>query len=221
MIKAIFFDQDNTVLDTKKVSMEVYRKSISAIAESVNIDKADIFEEWRRVLDTVKTSSDPKERFFAFSLKLALENLGANHFPILQAMDVFKDTLRDLITLTPGTADFFADEKQLLYILFTEDSAEINKVKMGKFSSELEFDLIVTSDDIGRMKPDERYVASGWEKFNLKPEECIYVGDSWEKDCQIGQERGGIGVVFGSDDERADHSISNMMELVRIIEDNQ
>jgi len=58
-----------------------------------------------------------------------------------------------------------------------------------------------------------------YKKKKKEPDECIYIGDNWTKDCQIGQELGGVGIVFDEKDARADYEIDDMRELLNIIEE--
>lgn len=214
-LKAVFFDQDNTIVNTALVSPSCYLDAIKYIAPKTDYDAEIIYKKWLEVLETVKNSQNPKERFFDYSLGLVFKELGISTTLIPETVNKQHELLKERIELNPGVAEFMRKEIGLIKVVFTEDNYHGCEIKIDKFS--LKFDLIVTSDEIGVMKPDIRYLEYAWEKLELKPDECIYVGDNWEKDCELGQLRGGIGVVFGKKDKRANFEISDMMELEQII----
>jgi len=215
-VRAIFFDQDNTIVNTATISPRCYLDAIKYIAPKANFDTEVIYGKWLEILEFVKHSQNPKERFFDYSLGLVFKELGISPALISEAVNKQQELLKERIKLNPGVAEFMEKYYDLFKILFTEDNHEGSDIKVDKFS--LKFDLVVTSDEIGVMKPDIKYLEYAWDKFGLMPGECIYVGDNWEKDCRLGQDKGGIGVVFGKQDARANFQISDMMELVQIIE---
>ncbi|MBP9758652.1 HAD family hydrolase [Candidatus Dojkabacteria bacterium] len=215
-IRAIFFDQDNTIVNTSVVSTGCYYDAIKYIAEKTRYSADEIYNAWLEILEVVKKLPDPKQRFFDYSLSLVFDKMGIPSDLLSIAVNMEYDLLEKRIELNPGVSEFMQLKNGLLKILFTEDNHLGSDMKVRKFN--LKFDLIVTSDEIGVMKPDIKYLEYAWAKFGLKPEECIYVGDNWEKDCRLGQDRGGIGVVFGKKDARANFQISDMMELGQIID---
>ena len=215
MIKAIFFDQDNTLVNTREVSGETYRAAINWVAAYKKISAEKLFLDWRGVLDTLKNSKNPEERKFTYSLALVVPEKDL----VEDAVEIQKKVLGEKIELNPGVKDFFEAKKNegVKYILSTEDNDELIQVKMSKFGLMDKFDLILGSSLVGLMKPDIKFLEIAWKKFNLKPEECLYIGDSYEKDCQIGQENGGKTVIFGKKDSRADFQMTDFGQLAGIL----
>ena len=214
-LRALFFDQDNTIVNTAIISPSCYLDAIKYIAPKTDFNAENIHKKWLEVLEIVKHSQNPKERFFDYSLGLVFKEFGISPTLISETVNKQHELLRERIELNLGVAEFMNKDYGLIKVLFTEDNHLGCDIKVEKFN--LKFDLIVTSDEIGVMKPDIKYLEFAWEKFGLKSDECVYIGDNWEKDCKMGQEKGGVGVVIGKLDVRANFQISNMMELEQII----
>ncbi len=219
MIKAIFFDQDNTLFETSKISKKGYRYAIEEVSKRLKINSSELFYEWKQVVEKTMLSKKPKERLFRFSLSEVLKETPNKQTMVDFGVGCVLEIINKEIEMTPGSLEFLRQNREYKIVVFTEDSKEQSDMKFDKFSLDSLVDMKITSDEIGSMKPDISYYEPAWEKFDLKTSECIYVGDNWEKDLKIGQEKGGIGVSFGYKDTRADFSIFNMMELKGVIEE--
>ena len=69
-----------------------------------------------------------------------------------------------------------------------------------------------------------KYISDSFEavfnKFNVSPNECVVVGDSFEKDLVIPQEMGALTVYVGknpSEGKKADYSITSLYFLKDIL----
>jgi len=196
MIEAIFFDQDNTLINTREVAGESYRTAINWVAAQKKLDAEKLWMEWRAVLDTLKKSTKPEERQFSYSLSKVVPEADL----VEDAVEIQKKKLSEVIGLNPGVKDFFEKKIEgIKYILFTEDFDDQIEIKLGKFGLKEKFDLIVGSSMVGLMKPDIKFLQIAWDKFKLDPKKCLYIGDNYDKDCKIGVENGGKALVFGVD----------------------
>jgi len=196
MIEAIFFDQDNTLVNTREVAGESYRTAINWVAAQKKLDAEKLWMEWRAVLDTLKKSTKPEERQFSYSLSKVVPEADL----VEDAVEIQKKKLSEVIGLNPGVKDFFEKKIEgIKYILFTEDFDDQIEIKLGKFGLKEKFDLIVGSSMVGLMKPDIKFLQIAWDKFKLDPKKCLYIGDNYDKDCKIGVENGGKALVFGVD----------------------
>ncbi|HWS48591.1 MAG TPA: HAD family hydrolase [Candidatus Methanoperedens sp.] len=214
MIKAIFFDQDNTLVNTREVAGETYRAAINWVAAQKKIDSEKLFFDWRKVLDSLKNSKNPEERQFVFSLSKVV----ADKELVSDAVEIQKKKLAEVIQLNAGVKEFFEKKMEgIIYILMTEDFDDQIEIKLNKFDLKGKFDLIVGSSNVGLMKPNIKFLEIAWEKFGLDPKECLYIGDNFEKDCQIGKENGGKAIIFGKDDVRADYRMDDFTELLGIL----
>lgn len=196
MIRAIFFDQDNTLVNTREVAGATYKSAIEWVAYQKKINAEKLFSEWRQVLDTLKNSTKPEERQFSYSLGLVVPEKEL----VEKAVKLQKLELKKAIKLNPGVKDFLETKIEgVKYILFTEDFDDQIEIKLSKFNLKEKFDLIVGSSNVGLMKPNIKFLEIAWEKLNLDPKECLYIGDNYDKDCRLGVEKGGKALVFGKD----------------------
>lgn len=196
MIEAIFFDQDNTLVNTREVAGETYREAINWVAAQKKIDPEKLWMDWRAVLDTLKNSIKPEERQFSYSLSKVIPELDL----VEDAVEIQKKVLGEVIQLNAGVKEFFEKKiEKIKYILFTEDFDDQIEIKLKKFGLKEKFDLIVGSSMVGLMKPNIKFMQIAWQKFMLDPKKCLYIGDNYDKDCKIGVENGGKALVYGKD----------------------
>ena len=215
MIEAIFFDQDDTVVNTKAVAILAYRAAVDYLAQKMSKDKEELWLKWRGVVEKHKASLDPRVRSLSFSLGKICENENW----VEGAIACLEVIIKNKIELNSGVRDFFeADKRKIKYILTTEDHPNLLEIKLNKFKMRDKFDLVIGNIDTGSMKPNLKYYELAWKKFKLDPKKCIYVGDKYEKDCEIGAQKGGITVLFGNKDKRADFQIKDFRELKEIVE---
>ena len=196
MLQAIFFDQDNTLVNTREVAGEAYRAAIKWVALQKKIDFEKLFLEWRGVLDSLKNSKKPEERQFSYSLSQIVKEEDL----VEDALEIYKKILKEKIQLNLGVKDFFENKIEgMKYILMTEDFDDQIEIKLEKFGLRERFDLIVGSDLVKLMKPNIKFLKIAWDKFGLDPKKCLYIGDNYDKDCRLGIENGGKALVFGKD----------------------
>jgi putative hydrolase of the HAD superfamily len=101
--------------------------------------------------------------------------------------------------------------------VFSEDTSDLTMPKLRRFGLDKRFDLIITSDKIGQMKPSKEYYDEIFERFNVSPNECIVIGDNYENDLKIAKDMGATTIFFGGEDKRADFSIKGYDELPNIL----
>jgi HAD superfamily hydrolase (TIGR01549 family) len=196
MIKAIFFDQDNTLVNTREIAGETYRKAIDWVAAQKKIDANNLYQEWRKVLDILKNSPKPEERQFGYSLGLVVPEKDL----VEDAVEIQRNALAEKIGLNLGVKEFFENKIEgIKYILFTEDFDDQIEIKLSKFGLREKFDLVVGSSNVGLMKPNIKFLQIAWDKFGLDSKDCLYIGDNYDKDCKLGIDNGGKGLVFGKD----------------------
>ena len=218
MINTIFFDQDNTLFNTRQHSAAAYRHALNFLASKHQLNSEQLFRDWRDIVKKSQRSQDSQLRSFSYSIAVLLKQYSLDLDDVEEVNHQLLTYIRDQIETTGGTLEFFDLKLAISKVLFTEDNSVQSQVKLQAWNLEGHFDLVITSDLIGVMKPHLDYLTYGWKRLDVKPTHCLYIGDSWEKDCSLGQEHGGIGVLFGSYDHRADYCINSMMELVEILE---
>ena len=88
------------------------------------------------------------------------------------------------------------------------------------------FDVVITFDDTGERKPSEKPFRMSLDKLNLNPNETIMIGDWPDRDV-VGAKKIGMktafaryGDTFGTVNSGADWDISDIYQLVMIIDEH-
>lgn len=93
---------------------------------------------------------------------------------------------------------------------------------LKRVGADLYFHHFVSSKDLGYDKPDPRFFQAVAEKFGKQPEECIMIGNLYEKDI-IGAKNAGMQTIFFNEKKQegsypdADLIIFEMNELQNYI----
>ena len=94
--------------------------------------------------------------------------------------------------MEPGLIDFLETIRpRIKTAVSTNRSTTIGQV-LKTFALESYFDLVISSLDVTRPKPDPESVIRILDFFQVDPEKCLYIGDS-EVDARTA---GGAGVPF-------------------------
>ncbi len=94
--------------------------------------------------------------------------------------------------MEPGLIDFLKTIRpRIKTAISTNRSTTIGQV-LKTFALDCYFDLVISSLDVSRPKPDPESVLKILDYFRVSPEQCLYIGDS-EVDVQTA---GGAGVPF-------------------------
>ena len=191
MIKAIFFDADNTLY--KLNSKRAYQKLFGYLSKEIKIPPKDIKKKWQIILDKIlndsKKSLSPYYRHRAYPIKETLKFYGLNakksEALSKKALNIFFDAIAEDIKFEKNLKNLIKElKKKYKLIIFTEEFKEYLPKKLNKFFGNWKkyFLFAVTPDVIKIMKPSEKYFRYGLKKFKLKPSEVIVIGDSFERD---------------------------------------
>lgn len=187
MIRAILFDLDNTLTDfmlMKKASVESAVDAMIKAGLELNKEEAlsiiyDIYAEkgieYHEVFEELLSGMENSEKI----LKKGIFAYRKTRKKVLKPYDYVEDTLKEL-----------KDKGVKLAIVSDAPRRQammrLNMLKIKKY-----FDVIVTYDDTGEFKPSIKPFQKAINKLNVKPYECIMIGDNKERDIK-GAENFGI-----------------------------
>lgn len=163
-------------------------------------------------------------------------------FDILCENHNYSEDIKDLIKIyreAKPELKLYSDSKNVLNKLrgkyklgiITDGLSYVQHNKINQLNIEHIFDEIIVTDDMGKdyWKPSEIPYRKMLKHFNISPENSVYIGDNPNKDF-IGARSVGMKTVriireFGdhkktrlSCEYEADYEISNMDELINIVE---
>lgn len=228
-LKGIVFDLDNTLHDfmrAKRIAIEGAAEAM--IDAGVKMDPDTIVEKvyalyWRYGMEDQTVF----ERFLKNEYgKIDYEILGCaiagykrNKATVMITYPMVRKTLIVLVKMGLMLGVLSDAPRRPLY-------TRVAELKLNKY-----FDNIITADDVGgKKKPDPAPFLRICEVMNLKPEECMMVGD-WEERDMVGAKNVGMVTVFASygdewdiKDPSADYvlkdSVYELVEIVRQINAN-
>ena len=209
LVHAIFFDADNTLYNSKENSELADKEAFKIFQELTPISIDVIYNNWKRIVEKLKLAVDPRyrTRYYSYSLLLKALGLPSSMYLVQKAYEQFENYLLSNLNIIPDLL-VFLDEYYGKYIfgIFTEDSSQLAFKKLSKLGLNKYFANIVTSDDVGVMKPSVKYYASLLSWNDVSPHECIFIGDNFEKDLKIPREMSAITVLFDPDYNNAEEN---------------
>jgi HAD superfamily hydrolase (TIGR01549 family) len=220
-IKAILFDADNTIFRTRRAAKKADMAAMRRLSKILQQPPAELYREWTTIVQRLRVSRDPKKRLRKYSYqRLAIKYGITDSAALAVAYQAFLREILKIIELEPSFKRFLKHASYLKLALITEAPKDLTRLKLKKFGLERRFSIIITSDDIGKMKPDAKYCTAALraiKKLGITPAECLAVGDSFHKDLQIPKTLGCRTALFGGTDKRANYNIKDYSALLRIL----
>lgn len=186
-IKAVIFDLDNTLADRKYAFLKHSEKCA----------------------DDFLADSDLKEKFIARLVELdcngyrpknEVYNTVSEEFPLnctpKEIMDSWNPNAGRFIRPEPYAEEIlkYLSEKYTLALL-TNGSSRTQNIKLDRVGLRKYFDAVIISEETGTAKPDPEIFLMICRRIVTAPENCVYIGDSFENDI-IGASSAGMKAVF-------------------------
>ena len=168
MVKAVIFDWDGTLADTKRAVVRSFQQVLREV-KCLVIDK---FIERRMGIGTKKTIKEAlQECNIKFNDKL-LEKLVKEKINI-------QTRLYNMMNLFEGATELLEDlQGRVKIALATMSSRTVVSRLLPEQRIEKYFDVVVTADDIFKPKPDPEIFLVSVAKLGLITEDCVVVEDS-------------------------------------------
>jgi putative hydrolase of the HAD superfamily len=220
-IKAVIFDLDDTLYDFKSLEPS----AIKAVEEYCEIElgiESGIFREsfargriyTKEILGNVAASHN---RLLYF--QHMLESLRIKPLPCCRKMyDIFWNHVLSHMRIYDGVMEFMQKLKSQKFkiAVCTDLTAEIQHRKLEKLDLSELIDNLVTSEEVGVEKPDKRIFELTLQKLSCKAEECIFVGDSFEKDIVGAKDIGMMHIQMTGKFEDVINEFKNFLNSMKV-----
>ncbi len=223
-IKHVFFDLDRTLWDFNANSREelanlwktynLHQKGISLPNEFVKIYEKVNEECWAKYRKQEITKEELRGKrfedtlaYFGIKEEGLAEKIGASYIKNSPQRTILVDGTIDLLT--------YLKKKYHLHII-TNGFNEVQHLKLNNCQLTPFFEKIITSDEIGIMKPNPEVFEYALEKARANRAESIYIGDSLQIDI-MGATNVGMHAIFFNPNQK-EHSLSILGDVVTLKE---
>lgn len=180
MIKLVIFDLDDTLISEAEYVKSGYNVVSKHIEDKFNINSNEAFNKlWflfeKREKNTFNKLLDEYMVSYTKEDITEIVNIYRNHMPNISFFDDVIPVLEEL-------------KKRNIHTGIISDGYLVTqKNKLEVLNEYNKFDYIILTDELGKeyWKPNPKAFQMMLDRFNLNPEEVIYVGDNPKKDFYI------------------------------------
>src|SRR3989344_2150545 len=220
MIKAVIFDLDNTLIDFMKMKKLACEAAIDAMIDTgLEADKEKAIQALFRLYD--RYGYEDATIFQKFLLQLT----GKINYRILASGIVAYRKIRaGLLEPYPHVSyTLFKLKEKKIKLAILSDAPRLKAwIRLAAMKLTNFFDVVVTLEDTNKLKPHRFPFKKALEKLNVKPEECLMIGDRPERDIK-GAKAVGMKTCFArygntnSEKTNADYEINDIKELLNLV----
>ncbi|MHA1264850.1 MAG: TIGR02253 family HAD-type hydrolase [Candidatus Helarchaeota archaeon] len=182
MIQGIIFDLDDTLYNSTELSAHARRSAIRAM---IDLGLPASFDEAYQILSEVveEYGSNYNYHFDQMLKRLNVEPSRMKIF-ISAGMIAYHDVKFTNIRPFKDVVPAFIELKKLeiKICLLTDGEALKQYEKILRLRLHDFLDEIIISEEVGIRKPNPKLFQLPLERFNIQPNEAIYVGDNYERD---------------------------------------
>jgi len=168
MVKAVIFDWDGTLADTKEAVVQTFQEALV----EVNCAVTDKFIERLMGVGTKKTFEEALKKCNVEFDDAMLESLVRDK--IESQVELFEK-----VSLFKGAAELLGELKGRTKIsLATMSGRKVINRLLSEKRIESCFDVVITADDVAKPKPDPEVFLVAAAKLGVKSKDCIVIEDS-------------------------------------------
>jgi HAD superfamily hydrolase (TIGR01509 family) len=216
-VKCILFDVDGTLFDTADAIRKAVRETKEEFHLDIDIDQV--------ISDTLNMLEGRKSRLNFLIIAFHYGFLSwRNPMRIFKIKRFFEQRFAQYTeesVLLPGVRDALEALQEFRLAVVTARGREWTEESLKKEGIATYFEVVVTTDEVTKEKPDPASINQAVSLLNVNPGECLYVGDL-PSDIRAGK-RAGVktaGVLCGLstrtrlEDENPDYIFRDLKDLV-------
>ncbi|MEK6892546.1 MAG: TIGR02253 family HAD-type hydrolase [Nanoarchaeota archaeon] len=221
MLKAVIFDLDNTLIDFMRMKKLSCDAAITAMMDAgLDVEKEKAIKSLFELYD--QYGLEEKQIFQHFLKKLTGE---INYEVLASGIVAYRRVRAGFLEPYPYVGKvLFELKKRGIKLAIVSDAPRLKAwIRLVSMKINHLFDIVVTFEDTNEFKPSNKPFMIAFEKLNLKPGDCLMVGDRPERDIE-GSKKLGMVTCFAkygnpkADASGADYEINNIKELLEIVE---
>jgi putative hydrolase of the HAD superfamily len=223
-IKAIFFDIDDTLYDSTKLTTMARQNSVRAM-----IDSGVPVKEEDRLYNMLDEIIKKHGSNYGKHYDRLLEELGLERDPKIIAAGVvaYEHTKEGYLVPFPGVIPTLLTLKERYRLGVISNGLAVKQwEKLIGLGIHHLFDTVATSEEVGYDKPQKEIFLFAIEKLDLSPEECVMLGDRLDTDV-LGGNLAGMRTVYlkrgkygvdkpGTKEQTPDFEIDDFTEIINL-----
>lgn len=168
MIKALVFDLDGVIIDSESINTELTLQVLRDVGAQSDTDEISQFvgvqneKMWTILIDRHQIKESVEQLMEKQRVYILERFLNGELEPIAGVIELLEEARSKNLKIALATS---APRVYAEYIL--------KKIKAAEY-----FEVLVTSDEIAKSKPDPEVYITAAKALGLKPEECIAIEDS-------------------------------------------
>lgn len=186
--KTVIFDLDNTLIITSVAAKDAYKRAIHYIADQHGMRNQSnkLYHHWKRIIQSLKQDPDPVKRQLEYSLKLLLQKHKIPETYLNQALTLFNKHFLSNLKIQRGAKEIINWLKlnNITVAVATESMRGEAKKKLKAVGLLKNIDILVTSNDIGTMKPNPAYYQKVISLTKTSKKNTVVVGDQIQNDIE-------------------------------------
>jgi HAD superfamily hydrolase (TIGR01509 family) len=183
MIKAIIFDLDGVLVDTKDIHFTALNNAIEKVCK---IKKTISYDKHLKIYDGLPTK---KKLEIFFNKKISKNKIDKiNSVKQIQTTKLLKSKIKFNKTIFDILKNF--NKKKIIICVASNAVRKTVKICLKTLKIEKFVSLIISNEDVKKPKPHPEIYLRCFLKFGLSPKECIIVEDSYYG-VKAAQESGG------------------------------
>jgi len=235
-IKAVLFDFDDTLVPTRHLYANAIDVCFAVFKDKTGhpISKEDFAEKYKKVkketVETLGTVASSHNRAIYFQKLIEEMKMKMDFELVYELYDAFYEYVLSSLKPYEGAVELLARIKEEgKSVVIVSDGVslvriqKLNQSGIGKY-----VDHLVSSEEVGSEKPDEKPYKAAMLKADVNETECIFIGNNSKRDIAGAKRLGIISIRTDLDDnqndkpkssdEEADYTVKSLSEIKDIIQ---
>ncbi len=225
-IKAILFDLDDTLLNSKKAEYNAICEFKNLHSEFNEVKDINFGEVWSKI--TLELYEKYHKGEISFE-ELRIERMKElfSKYSINISDDDAKEAFKDYKNIYEKNWILFDDTKEVLeklknrykLVIVSNGDGIWQRKKIKETGLNKYFSNIVISSEVGCSKPEKEIFEIAYKMVNLKPEDCVMIGDKYKVDVEGSLNAGMYGIWVNRKKEQLSYKyqINELNELTKYL----